>query len=222
MITDGPDRRPASRRRFLGAVAAGTVALAGCTGSSDPGTSGSGEQRETLSEPPEWPPVLGDPEAAVTLEVFEDFNCPHCQEYSTEQFPEVKSEYLDPGSIRYEHRDLPFIHATSWQAASAVREVYRLYGGDVFWEYKSKLMESGSQIRNNAPGIFGEIAAQLNLDSEAVREAAANRAHDERVQADRSRAVEYGVEATPGFVVDGSVMSGLADARSTIDSKLSE
>lgn len=221
MTTDGP-----SRRHFLGVLSAGAVALAGCTsgGDSSPGDdTNSDDGPEQRDESPEWPPVLGDPEAEITLEVFEDFNCPHCQDYSTEQFPDVRSEYLDPELIRYEHRDLPIpVHESSWGAASAAREVYRLYGNEAFWAYKSELMSRGAGLSQNAPDIFGDIADQQNLDADAIQEAAESRAHDDSVRADRSRAVEYGVEATPGFVVDGEVVDGLAAAREAIDSKLSE
>ncbi|WP_336327033.1 DsbA family protein [Halovenus sp. HT40] len=219
MTTEQSDRRWPSRRRFLGSVAAGTVALAGCTGGSETDPANG---PDTLDEPPEWPPVLGDPDAAVTLEVFEDFNCPHCQDYNTEQFPEIESEYLDSEQIRYVHRDLPFLHETSWQAVSAVREVYRLYGNEQFWSYKSTLMSEGGRIQQEAPDIFGEIADQQNLDADAIQQAAADREHDAAAREDRSRAEEYGVQGTPAFVVDGELTDDLADARETIDTKLSE
>lgn len=200
-----------SRRAFVGAVAVGTAGLAGCTSNgSEQNTSPSGDS-----------PVLGDPDAAVTLEVFEDFNCPHCQRYNAEQFPTIKSGYLDPGKIRYVHRDLPFIHETSWAAASAAREVY-LTEGKPFWSYKSGLMSEGARIQQDAPGIFGEIAEQEGLDADAIQQAGAERANENLVTSDRSRAENLGITATPSFVVDGELMDGLGDARDTIDSKLSE
>lgn len=216
MTTEGATCRRPSRRLFLGSLAAGTVALAGCS------SFNSGDGPEKVDEPREWPPVLGDPESQITLEVFEDFNCPHCQEYSTEQLPTVRSEYLDPGLIRYEHRDLPIpVHPTSWNAASAAREVYRLYGNESFWTYSSELMSEGRRIQQDAPDIFGEIANQQNLDGEIIQDAAGTRTHDDGVEADRSRAIEYDVQGTPAFVVDGELSNGLSDAMGTINAKLS-
>jgi protein-disulfide isomerase len=206
-----------SRRAFLAGVATGTVALAGCTGSSD--DSGGDGGPELLDSAPSGPPVLGDPEAAVTLEVFEDFNCPHCQDYNAEGFPEIRADYLETEQIRYVHRDLPFIHPTSWQAASAAREAYRSYR-EPFWSYKSALMSEGSRIRDDAPDVFGEVADAENLDSERIQQAGANRTHEQRISQDRARAEELGIRGTPGFVVDGEVLAGLADARQTIDQKL--
>lgn len=211
------ERRP-SRRCFLAGVATGAAGLAGCTGgSADNPTGESGP--EPLDSPPSGPPVLGDPEAAVTLEVFEDFNCPHCQDYNAEGFPEIRSAYLESNQIRYVHRDLPFIDPTSWQAASAAREVYRSYGRP-FWSYKSALMSEGPRIQSDAPGVFGEVADAEGLDSELVQQAGANRKHDQRLSADRSRAERLGIPGTPGFVVDGEVVETLADARGAIDKRL--
>lgn len=206
--------RRSSRRAFLAGVAAGTVTVAGCTGG---GSDDAGP--ELLESPPSGPPALGNPEAAVTLEVFEDFNCPHCQDYNAEGFPEIRSAYLETDQIRYVHRDLPFIDPTSWQAASAAREVYRAYGAP-FWSYKSALMSEGPRVRSDAPGILGEVAEAENLDSERVRQAGANRTHDKRISEDRARAENLGIPGTPAFVVDGEVLSGLAAARETVDQKL--
>ncbi len=214
MTTD----RPPSRRVFLAGLAAGATALAGCSEGEAP-EAGSGPEK--LESPPDGPPVLGDPDADITLEVFEDFNCPHCQDYNANGFPEIRSAYLDSGQIRYVHRDLPFIDPTSWQAASAAREVYRSYGTP-FWSYKSALMSEGSQIQNGAPEIFGDVAEAENLDRELIQQAGANRKHDQRLSEDRTRAEDLGIPGTPGFVVDGEVLDSLADARETLDAKLSE
>ena len=211
-------RRP-PRRVFLAGVAAGATALAGCSqGNPDESDGDSGP--ETLESPPDGPPVLGDADADITLEVFEDFNCPHCQDYNADGFPEIRSEYLDSEQIRYVHRDLPFIDPTSWQAASAAREVYRSYGTP-FWSYKSALMSERSRIKSGAPDVFGDVAAAESLDSEMIQQAGANRKHDQRLSEDRTRAEELGIPGTPGFVVDGVVMESIDDARQTIDDKLS-
>ncbi len=213
------DRRP-SRRVFLAGVVAGATAFAGCSQGSPSGSAGDSGP-EKLESPPDGPPVLGGSDASITLEVFEDFNCPHCQDYNAEGFPEIRSEYLDSEQIRYVHRDLPFIDPTSWQAASAAREVYRSYGTP-FWSYKSALMNKGKQIQTAAPAVFGDVADAEGLDSEQVQQAGANREHDGRVSEDRTRAEEIGITGTPGFVVDGEVMDSLDDARETIDATLSE
>jgi protein-disulfide isomerase len=187
--------RTLSRRTFLGGVGASTVALAGCLGG------GTAEGSENV-------PVRGDPDADVTLEVYEDFTCPHCQTYERETFPQVQEAYLDPGLIRYEHRDYPFLGPEAWQASSAVREVYEENGNDRFWEYKSALMARGGEIESGAPEVFGSVAEELTLDAESIQSAAADRVHDDAAEADKERGQSLGVNGTPSFVVDGQLMDG--------------
>jgi protein-disulfide isomerase len=43
---------------------------------------------------------LGKAAAPVTVEVFEDFSCPHCQELSASGVPPVLDEYVKSGDIR--------------------------------------------------------------------------------------------------------------------------
>jgi len=189
------DGRNLSRRTFLGGVGASTVALAGCLGG------GTAEGSENV-------PVRGDPDADVTLEVYEDFMCPHCQTYETETFPQVQEAYLEPELIRYEHRDYPFLGSEAWQASSAVREVYEEYGNDQFWAYKAALMERGGEIETGAPDVFGAVAEEMGLDAESVQSAAADRVHDDAAEADKERGQSLGVNGTPSFVVDGELMDG--------------
>lgn len=190
-----------SRRSVLGLVGAGSVALAGCASSG-------GNEDDSSGEPPAGSdsPVLGDPDAGVTLEVYEDFSCPHCRDYNQNEFPTLKAEYLDPGRIRYEHRDLPFINEQSWQAANAAREAYLHHGSEAFWAYKSELFARQGDLGSGTPDIFGEIATALELDGEQIQSAAVNREHDSLLEADKNRGTSLGVEGTPSFVLDGKLV----------------
>lgn len=203
-----------SRRGAL-AAAGGTALglLAGCAGTSDgSGTDGSdsdgsGDATPTSERLPA--PVKGDPGAAVTLAVFEDFACPHCADYNVEGLPELATEYVEPGEIRYEHRDLPIPVADpgSIQAANAARAVQDRHGDEAFWTYATALFERSGEIPGGAPDLVAAIADEQGHDGEAIRTAALDRDYEATVQADREEAVELGVEATPSFVLDGEVVA---------------
>jgi len=200
MDRNGREYRVVSRRAFLGAAGAGTVALAGCI------AGGGGSSADpTLTDDP---PVRGDPDADVTLEVYEDFSCPHCRSYNLQDLPAVAERYLEPGLIRYEHRDFPFLDDQSWQAANAAREAYREHGDEAFWEYKSQLFVRQNDVGTGAPEIFGDIASNLDLDSETIQAAAEERRHDDILSGDKNRGEEYGVSGTPSFVLDGELVEG--------------
>ena len=197
--------RSLPRRQVLAAVGTGTAGLvAGCAGASDDGGDGATPRAERLS-----PPVMGDPDAAVTLAVFEDYACPHCADYNTEGFPELEERYVAPGEIRYEHRDLPIPVAEpgSFQAANAARAVQDRHGDGAFWAYAEALFERSGDIPGEAPALFATIADEQGHDGDAIREAAVERVYERTVQSDREEAVEIGVEATPAFVLNGEVVA---------------
>jgi len=231
-----------SRRCALRVVGGATLGvLAGCTGGS--GASGDGESGneggsgDGETDAPGTPigeqlpaPVKGDADADVTLAVFEDYACPHCADYNVEGFPELAAEYVDPGEIRYEHRDLPIPVADpgSFQAANAARAVQDRHGDEAFWEYAAVLFERSGEIPGGAPDIFGTIADEQGHDGEAIRAAAADRVYEGTVQADREEGVELGVEATPSFVLDGEVVASgygsgtVEEVSAAIEAALSE
>jgi protein-disulfide isomerase len=51
--------------------------------------------------------ILGDPEAPVTLVVFADWACPHCQTYEMSVIKTFVEEYVMTGQARLEHRIFP-------------------------------------------------------------------------------------------------------------------
>jgi len=224
--------RTLSRRDVL--AAAGTMAvgvLAGCSGASGgDGADGDGDGDATPAAQQLPAPVKGDPGAAVTLAVFEDYACPHCADYNVEGFPELDAEYVDPGAIRYEHRDLPIPVADpgSFQAANAARAVQDRHGDDAFWTYAAALFERSGEIPGEAPDLFATIADEQGHDGEAIRAAAVDRVYGGTIQADREEAVELGVEATPAFVLNGEVVASgygsgtVEEVSAALDEALSE
>jgi protein-disulfide isomerase len=228
-MNDESRRQRPTRRTLLSGVAVGAVVLAGCAGGddgngneSDGGGDNSNESNGNQSAAGEFAgadggvaagapeldgasvPVLGDPDAPVTLAVYEDFICPHCRRYNEQFLSDITTEYIEPDRIRYEHRTFPVVHERhSWEAASAAREVFEEYGNEAFWAYKSRLFDRQDEVPANVPDLYGEIADEMRLDSDAIQTAATERAHDDDIERDQSRGRERGVGATPTFVVNG-------------------
>jgi protein-disulfide isomerase len=202
--------RPSSvdrRRALLGAAGLVTTALAGCLGSGTSGSSGGSGNATTRSGDPLSAPVRGDPEAGVTVAVYEDFACPHCRSYNAEILPEVESEYIEPGTIRYEHRDfpLPVDDPQSYYAANAARAVQDRTGDEEFWTYADLLFENQSSLGGDR---YASLADEVGVDGDPVRGAAASRVYRTTVMGNKNRGKDEGVTGTPGVIVDGNVLSG--------------
>lgn len=182
------------RRRVLqtgGALAVGGAA--GCLGGG--GTGGSDEVEQQLPVP-----VAGDPDAAVVVAAFEDFRCPHCRRYNAEELPSVWSEYVEPGQIRYEHRDFPVVDERSWTAANAARSVQNLGSTEDFWAYAEMLFANQSSL---GPETYERLGDEVGVDGGQVRQAAAERTYDPTIRYDRQTGRDLGVSATPTVLVNG-------------------
>ena len=63
-------------------------------------------------------PGLGYPDAPVTIVEFLSFECPFCKIFHDETFPQLKSQYIDTGKVRFVVRDLPL----SFQDPAATKD----------------------------------------------------------------------------------------------------
>ena len=52
-------------------------------------------------------PLLGAPDAPLTLIEFSDYQCPYCRQFVEHTFPVLRRDYIETGKLRYAFRDLP-------------------------------------------------------------------------------------------------------------------
>lgn len=201
-----------SRRAVLAGVGAGVVALAGCSGG---GGSVAAAGDCTISDEAAVSeldaPVAGDPEAEVTLTVFEDFACPHCRDYHLEVLPTIWAEYVETEQIRYEHRDLPIpvSQRWSWWVASAARGVQDTVGDAAFFEFASTAFERQSDY---SMSMLAEAATSVDADPCAIQNDAANEVYRPVLEADRSLGQEVGVDGAPETIVNGEFVDSNVEA----------
>jgi len=214
------------RRGYLRGVLAGgiTSVVAGClggtggsSGRTDGSSGGSGGTVDSLPAP-----VQGDPEAGVTVQVFEDYACPHCRQYEEDVLPKLEADYVDPGTIRYEHHDfpIPVDDRWSWVAASAARGVQDHVGDAAFFEYTHALFEHQSEY---SLSLVASLAGDVGADGETIREAADAQTYRPVLEADRELGLQMGLDGTPEVYVDGeqtadhayeTIASAIENARS--------
>ena len=157
-----------TRRSLLAAGATvGVVGVAGCSGGGGGGGSNqidTGQYDCDLSEPSDpdldYRPTLGNPDADVTVQVFEDFTCGHCASYTTDHFPTIREEYVDTGDVHYQHWDFPIPVNEQWAVpvASAARGVGVRNGDEAFFEFAATAYESQGNYSGEAVGAAAEAA----------------------------------------------------------------
>jgi protein-disulfide isomerase len=88
-------------------------------------------------------PVIGSNKAKITIVEFSDFQCPFCERFFLDTYPQLKKEYLDTGKaqLTFRHYPLTSIHPNA-QKAHEASECANEQGK--FWEYHDKLFQNQS------------------------------------------------------------------------------
>src|SRR6478736_5031450 len=74
-----------------------------------PGAKAAAPDLSTLLEPPALGDrVLGRTDAPVTIVEYASATCPHCAAFHKDVFPQLKSEFIDTGKVRFIFREFPF------------------------------------------------------------------------------------------------------------------
>jgi protein-disulfide isomerase len=200
-----------TRRSYLAAVGAAAVGTtAGCLGGSasalpDGCDVGSLDSVSSLPRP-----ALGPEDASVTVDVFEDYACPHCRTFTQDVYPEIRSKYIDPGEIRYRFFDfpLPVDDEWSWRAASAARAVQDRTDPETFFEFAKGVFGEQSRLSEEGYQVVHDLANDLDVDGCAVAAAAEQEPYRSVVEADKQRGTDRDVPGTPAIFVNGEGLRG--------------
>ncbi len=144
---------------------------------------------------------VGSPSAPVTIELYTDYECPHCREFYLDVLPELTKEFINTGKVRLIHRDfrlpqMPY-SKTATRYANAAGQIgkYEVVADQLF-----KTQPEWSQNGN----IDGEIAKVLSpAEMEKVRTLVKTDPHlDDAPQRDEALAINTDhLTATPTIVI---------------------
>lgn len=165
-------------------------------------------------------PVLGDPNAPITMIEFSDFECPFCKSFFEETLPQIKSVYIDTGKVRFVYRDLPlpFHNPAATKEALAANcardqkgdEGYFLYHDEIF----ARTTSNGEGMKNAG---YAAAATKIGLDVSAFNSCLSTEKFKDEVAKDLedvttltqdyAGAFPQGI-GTPTFIIGKSDSSG--------------
>jgi len=162
---------------------------------------------EIFLDPPRVEPVLtdqspsrGPADAPIVLIEYTDFQCPFCGRVQP-TLDALRERYGD--SIRMVFKNLPLaMHQQAQFAAEAA-----LCAGDQegFWPMHDWLFANHKAISRET--ILAQ-ATEQGLDIDALNVCLDEGRHTAEVQADMKEAGSFGITGTPGFVVNGRILTG--------------
>ena len=151
--------------------------------------------------------AMGDPNAPVKIEVFEDFQCPACRDYTENIEPQIVQNDIATGKVYYVFRNYPFIdtNASTKESHQAANAAMCAADQNRFWDYHDMLFanwngENNGSFTDNRLKAFAE---NLGLDMNKFNTCFSQNTHKAEIQADINAATQYGVTGTPSVFVNG-------------------
>ena len=147
---------------------------------------------------------IGSPDAKVTIKVFSSLTCPHCANFHTKVFDNLKKDYIDKCLVRFEHHAFP-LDLAALNAEVVVRcQVDNQKKFELLEEIykKQKFWAVGSDIKK-INDLIKKVGVEFSL-SESEMNSCLNddKAQDEILNQRIEAQKKYKIESTPTVIVN--------------------
>jgi protein-disulfide isomerase len=163
----------------------------------------------TPSDIPSSGRTLGSPTAPVTLDVWNDYQCPACRVFALEVLPKLMDAYVKTGQVKIVYHDLIVIDVVTGghESADAANAARCAADQGKFWRYQDWLWANqgaeGSGAYSTARLV--ELGTRAGLDMSTFQTCVENGAHSSDVQAESSAGPA--IDATPTVLVNGQQLA---------------
>jgi len=152
---------------------------------------------------------LGDAAAPVLIQVWEDFQCPACRNFTVDTEPRIVEQYVATNQARYVFHHYPFLdgdgvsrRGESDQAANASMCAA---DQDSFWEYHDIVFANWN---GENQGAFSDaklqaFAESIGLEMDAFNACFEDNTHRDTIEQDIAAGDDIGVQGTPSVFVNG-------------------
>ena len=145
--------------------------------------------------------LRGNLKAPIVIVEFSDFQCPYCRS-AEPTLKKLLAKYGDRLSLAYRDFPLRDIHPQAELAAEASR-----CAGEQgkFWEYHDLIFDNPAKLSREG---FIELARSLKLDDKQFDSCLSSEKYKAQIEQDLQLGMRAGVSGTPGFIINGELLSG--------------
>jgi protein-disulfide isomerase len=151
--------------------------------------------------------VIGKDDAPYTIVEYASMTCPHCAEFQTEVFPQLKAKYIGTGKARYMLREFPLDNL-----AAAAFMLARCAGNDRYYAMVDALFatqETWAAPGGDAKEKLLQIARQAGISKDQFDQCLADKELFSKIVKTREIAHEkFQVDSTPSFFINGKRLKG--------------
>lgn len=146
-------------------------------------------------------PIIGNPNAKITIVEFSDFECPFCAR-SQETLRQILDRYGDEVRIVFKHRPLEF-HKNARKAHKAAIAAHRQ---GKFKEAKEFLFANYNRLGDDK--LYEELVSKLGVKKEKFFSDMNSEDAERMLKADEELADSLKVGGTPTFFINGVMLEG--------------
>jgi protein-disulfide isomerase len=207
-----------TKRQLLGGAAAATASLAVFSSANAaveiPKSDGDVDM-EAVLKPGALPEMaLGKEDAKVTIVEYMSMTCPHCAHFHTTTFDEIKKKYVDTGKARFIIREFPFdprAAAAFMLARCNPSKPEDLSTPEQYFPMVSMLFKQQQTwaAAEDGRAALLQMSKLAGFSEESFTKCLTNQKLLDEVNATRERgSKDFGVNATPTFLINGKRYSG--------------
>ena len=161
--------------------------------------------------------ILGKSDAPVVMIEYASATCPHCAEFHQTVLPQIKTEYIDTGKVRFIFREFPLD-----QVALGAFMLTRCIPQDKYFATLDLMFRRQSVWTkgNPADGLF-KIMQMTGMDKAGFEACIKDKDLAKTiVDASKKAREDFGIKGTPAIFVNGEMIDGhkeMADVKAALD-----
>ena len=168
--------------------------------------------------------TVGNPKAKVTVIEYASPTCPICAAFMMDQYPKLKSDYIDTGKVFYVYRTFlrgPDDGVAEKLARCMPKDKYMSFTDSLFRNQKRWDYEFGIPSPDGVHAALVQLAGEAGMSSADAERCIASTADENAIsKVGEDGVAKYAVGVTPTFVVNGRSEGGFQNLFQRIDAAL--
>ena len=140
-------------------------------------------------------PSRGNPQAHVILLEYFDYECPYCAGFFDETMPQLSTEYVATGKLKFVARDFP-LEANHPFALTASEAAHCANEQGKFWPMHDELMANSGALDRESLSVY---AKDVGLDLASFDKCVDSEKYVPEIKAKEHEGSKLGVQGTPTF-----------------------
>lgn len=168
--------------------------------------------------------TLGADDAPITMIEYASFTCPHCANFHTDVFHDLKADYIDTGKVKFIYREVYFDRFGLWAGMLARCGGEEKYFGftDMLYSRQREWLAGGAEAATIIDNMkkLGRIAG---MNDETMDACMQDQDMAQAMVAEfQKNATADDINSTPTFMIDGVQFSNMAysEMQKILDEKL--